>query len=122
MSVVRGAAHDCSVDLKLKQTWANLTLQNSWVAYGGSNQTPQYCLVGGGLVMLRGSCKNGTATDGTTLTTLPEGFRPPASLGFTVWNDNVQCNLSILANGQVKIYFAAGNGLVIFDGVLFSTE
>jgi hypothetical protein len=119
--VVQGAAHDCSVALTLRQGWVAATLLNSWVAYGGANQAPQYTLVGG-LVMLRGSMKNGTYSDGTTLLTLPEGYRPPAAIGFIVWNDVAQCNISVSAAGSVKIYDASGNGIVTLDGILFSTE
>lgn len=55
----------------------DLTLLNSWVVGAGSPApTPQARRTENGLVVLSGSMRNGTATNGTQLFTLPAGYRP----------------------------------------------
>jgi hypothetical protein len=54
-------------------TWTNLTLQNGAVQYSTS-YTPGYTKIGS-VVYIRGAVK-GVAAVGTTIATLPVGFRP----------------------------------------------
>lgn len=58
--------------------WTGLTYTNSggttWTDYGGVYQPGQYRIVGD-MVYLRGLCKR-TAGAGTTIATLPAGYRP----------------------------------------------
>lgn len=61
--------------------WQNVSFQNSWVNYAGSYQLCQYRKLGD-MVQLRGMAKLGTV--GTTIFTLPSGYRPPAYLIFAV--------------------------------------
>ena len=59
--------------------WVALpTLQASW-ANKASFQAGQYRRNVGGRVELRGTLTEGTKTTGTTITTLPAGFRPAAA-------------------------------------------
>jgi hypothetical protein len=52
--------------------WQALTLQNSWIPYGGpSNASPQYQLDNFGRVFCRGLIRGGTVTDGTVISTIP---------------------------------------------------
>ena len=53
-----------------------LSLQNSWVSYGGSLGIPTAQRTADGFVALSGVMKNGTVTTGTTLFTLPVGYAP----------------------------------------------
>ncbi len=56
--------------------WTNLTLLNGWVA--DPNSVPMYRKVGD-MVHVRGRA-DGTAVDGTTMTTMPVGYRPPQNV------------------------------------------
>lgn len=53
--------------------WVNLTMAGSWAHYGAPFPTPQ-CRKIGSLVVVKGLVRNGTP--GTTIATLPVGFRP----------------------------------------------
>ena len=59
--------------------WTGVSFQNSWADYGSPYQTAQYRKVGDE-VQLRGLIRNGT--QGTSMFTLPAGFRPPAPMLF----------------------------------------
>lgn len=54
-------------------TWANLSLQNSWVVISGRRAAYRSFL---DMVQLELQISGGTATDSTLLATLPAGFRP----------------------------------------------
>lgn len=58
-----------------------LTLQNSWVTFGGGYDTPKAVLGDDGIVTVTMTIKSGTTTQGTTITTLPTGMRPAATAG-----------------------------------------
>jgi hypothetical protein len=82
----------------LPTAWTAVTFTNSWVNYGGAFQTCQYRKVGD-TVQLRGLCKSGTA--GTSMFTLPAGFRPPASINFTAESNAVFATITITTTGTV---------------------
>jgi GH25 family lysozyme M1 (1,4-beta-N-acetylmuramidase) len=54
-------------------TWNDLSLQNGWVNFGGTDPTAKYTKIGN-VVYLKGTIKNGTL--GSLIATLPSGFRP----------------------------------------------
>jgi hypothetical protein len=100
------------------------TLQNSWVTYSASD-TPAFYKTVAGNVILSGTIKNGTTTFGTTLFTLPTGFRPPAGtlLRFGVYN----INSSVVEIGRVEIDEAGtvtiaggGNDMLALSGISFA--
>jgi hypothetical protein len=100
------------------------TLQNSWVTYSASD-TPAFYKTVAGDVILSGTIKNGTATYGTTLFTLPTGFRPPTGklLRFGVYN----INTGVVGLGRVEIDDAGGvtiagggNDLLALSGISFA--
>lgn len=59
--------------------WVNATLVNSWVT---DVEPVKYKRMANGLVIVNGAIKNGTYAQGTTLFTLPEGYRPGAKIFF----------------------------------------
>ncbi len=72
--------------------WVGLSYANSWTDFGGGYQTGQYSKDGTGRVWLRGLIKAGTLTFGTTLFTLPAGFRPAllqSVIGFIISSGGV---------------------------------
>lgn len=83
--------------------WTAPTLLNSWVNFGGVYVGAAYRKVGD-MVQLRGSIKNGTVTAGTTIYTLPVGFRPPATHVFaTLDGNNAISRFDVDASGNVAI-------------------
>jgi hypothetical protein len=62
------------------EAWVAPTFVNSWVNYGGTMATAGYTITQDVMVKLKGTVKNGTA--GSTIFTLPAGFRPDADMYF----------------------------------------
>jgi hypothetical protein len=88
----------------IPSSWAPLTLQNSWVNYGGALQTCGVCKDAGGFVHLRGMIKRTTAGfAGIAITQLPEGFRPSRESSFAVVGYNKFTRIVILADGTTYI-------------------
>lgn len=110
----------------VQPTWNALSLSNSWVNAGGSNQVAQYCIDALGFVHVRGDIKSGTSADGTTLFTLPSGFRPPASMAYAVAGafragpENVpQVNIS--SGGVATVYGLSSNSYLHIGPISFAT-
>lgn len=109
--------------------WTNVTLSSGIAAFGSGYQTPQYCLDGSGMVRLRGLLQNTSASTlaiGTVLATLPAGFRPAATRGFTVESSlpasSYQATrLEVSAAGTMYLSFYAlpPTGYVFLDGLSF---
>lgn len=91
---------------------------NSWVNFGGGFQPAQYWFDRDGVVHLAGSVKTGSA--GTSVFTLPVGYRPAA-----------QCAFAVNANGAFGLVYVNTNGTVVvntgsstitsLDGISFAT-
>jgi hypothetical protein len=95
--------------------WAAPTLLNSWVNFGQSWENARF-RKNGKVVEVQGMVMNGTATVGTTLFTLPAGFRPEARIMVaTSRYDNVHCRLDIQTNGNVDLGTAVDNTWVNID-------
>ena len=62
------------------------TLNGTWANFGGSYQTVEYWKDNAtGMVHIQGLIKNsGAPAAGSVIFTLPEGYRPPATMLFTV--------------------------------------
>ncbi len=104
-------------------------LQNSWVYYGSSRSFPLMYKDCNGVVHLQGAISTGTATAGTTLLSLPVGFRPKLLLPFTVYNvggvTNGLGNVFVYGTGagagEVTIQ-NGGNTLLSLDGISFLAD
>jgi lysophospholipase L1-like esterase len=84
-----------------------MTLANSWVAFGGGFDSPQYILGENGIVTCTGAIKNGTTTAGTTIATLPAGYRPPATQGPIIVATNAgSCQMKIDTSGNIQLQTA----------------
>lgn len=105
--------------------WISPALQNLWVPYGGQFSPPGYRKDKYGRVHIRGLIKNGTTTNGTTLFTLPVGYRPeagrrgifPAETG----GSGNQARIDVLPDGTV-ICQLASNGFLSLDNISFRAE
>jgi lysophospholipase L1-like esterase len=74
-------------------------LANSWVAFAAGSDAK--AVKGGKIVCLSGVIKNGTTTNGTTLFTLPAGFRPRATYYFTCATSAGTAIISVDTGGAV---------------------
>lgn len=117
--------------------WQQLTLQNKWDTTGTNASFRQglwWMPLPDGTVRLSGSIANGTTAGGTTLATLPAGFRPISAVRFmglaylnnlvngSPWATGVYL---VNGNGDIQVQFlpalGSGNGtFVSFDGTSFS--
>jgi hypothetical protein len=102
-----------NIAARMPSAWIDVSFQNSWVDYGGVEQTIQYRKVGD-MTHIRGTAKDGTLS--ATAFTLPIGYRPPALLDFEVQSGTVEVN----AAGEVKL-FGASNTQYRCGYIQFST-
>lgn len=101
--------------------WTSLTLQNSWVAYGGIYASPQYTKGADGLVSLKGFIKNGTTTAGTIIATLPAGYRPIGKVLAEAYCDSFYARIDVDTTGNITIYNGT-NGWLSLDGLTFYAD
>ncbi len=100
------------------EPWNTPTLENGWVSFGGSAETPGYRKEPLRLVRLKDSVKNGTVGTATPIFTLPVGYRPPGNCYFAIASTSPTI-AAVLADGQVAVYSSASNAHVALDGVVF---
>jgi hypothetical protein len=106
--------------------WTNLTLQNSWVDYGGADTSvPGYYKDAIGRVHLRGSVKSGNLA--LAIATLPAGYRPAGYVDIPVVSASsvgpvvmVPCLIIISpVDGTIGTAGTGDNFWVALDGVSF---
>jgi len=105
---------------RLGTAWSGLSFGSGWTDYGGDYQAGQYKKVGD-MVFLRGLVKRTSGT-GTTIATLPAGYRPPARCLYGVHTSALSGadRVDVLASGE--IYLSSGSvDYVQLDGLCFST-
>lgn len=93
------------------------SFSGSWVNYGAPYQDVSYRKDPFGFVHLQGAAKSGTA--GTSIFTLPAGYRPAADLEFPISNSTGASSLLVTASGTVVPVAAAGNSLISLSGISF---
>lgn len=102
--------------------WTAATLQNSWTIYTG-RRTPRYRKIGDE-VFVEGEVDGGTITAGTTVFTLPSGYRPPQAFVVPIASAGVASGQSarfyVLTTGAVTIYGVTSNADIAFN-FCFST-
>jgi hypothetical protein len=109
--------------LKQQENWIAPTLQNSWINWGSGLEDAGYMKDRFGFVHLKGVIKSGVITSGTTIFTLPEGYRPGAINLFIVASRDGSSNeimgrINIADTGVVSIY-AGGNAHLQLSGITF---
>lgn len=104
-------------------SWTNLSLVNSWVWYGSIFSTPQYTKSpSDNMVSLKGLIGSGSTSAGSTITTLPVGFRPKERILFTTVAADAYCRIDIQPNGIVTNQSGCSNVWLSLDGVTFLAE
>jgi hypothetical protein len=87
--------------------WITPTLVNSWLNYGFGFRTARYRKIGD-ITYIEGLVKLGAT--GTTIFTLPEGFRPPENMLWAgITDPNVFARLDVMSDGRVIVYFTGTN-------------
>jgi hypothetical protein len=103
--------------------WTDLTLVNSWTWINLTNHaTAQYKKSADGIVTLKGLVKKATNDDGTTIATLPPGYRPKEQLltSCVAWGG--YCRIDIMPDGRIIDNASANNGWVSLDNVSFLAD
>lgn len=99
----------------------NPAFQNSWVNFGDPHDTAAYYKDNWGIVHLKGVVKDGTATAGTVIFTLPEEYRPYKTLVFVAISNSAIAEINVQNDGDVTIQVGANNDLSL-DGIQFRAE
>ena len=124
-TITSGNITDKRANLQYGDTgWTVASLSNSWVSFDGGtvNDNPSYRRVNG-VTHLKGCMKNGTT--GTTVFTLPVGYRPLLKRSFAVPSNTGLAVVSVLGAGvfQLTSYQTGGsNASVFMDGICFPAE
>ena len=87
------------------------SFQNSWVAFGTSDDIPGFYKDAWGIVHLTGTLKSGTVN--TTMFTLPAGYRPQRALIFPVVNNGVFGAVTVAAVTGAVTQIAGGSNVYI---------
>lgn len=103
-------------------TWTSLTLQNSWVWFGGNPATPAVTKGSDGIVMLKGLIKSGTIANGTLIANLPAGFRPQQEIVANGVSNNIFGRFDIWPNGNIVSVSVNNNAWLTLDGISFPAE
>jgi hypothetical protein len=101
--------------------WITPTLLNSWVAYGSAWSTPAYRKIGN-VVYIKGLIKGGTITTGTTLFTLPVGYRPLQDMHIRTVSAGLFAYIQIYANGDVKTAGTTSATYLSIDAISFPAD
>lgn len=120
----RGGATLSSLGLRIPSSgplvWTNATLLNAWVAFNAATyHTAGYTKTPDGLVQLRGLIKDGTASAGTTLFTLPVGYRPSKILTFAIQAGAAIEVIDIQPDGDVVLATASSSTDLTLSNIIF---
>jgi hypothetical protein len=64
------------IDIMSTDPWHGMTLANGWTVGSAGSQPPSYRFMAPNIVHITGTLNAGTLTNGTTIATLPLGYRP----------------------------------------------
>jgi hypothetical protein len=102
--------------------WTEVTPSNGWSHYSVPFATPAYTKTTDGVVVLKGLIKSGSTSSGTTIMTLPEGYRPQYRLIFIVGsysggNSGIG-RIDVLPSGSVS-FIGGTNNWISLDPIRF---
>jgi hypothetical protein len=102
------------------EEWIAVSFGTGWSDYGSAWQTAAYCKDAAGFVHVRGLVQR-TSGSGTTILTLPAGYRPAAQKIFAVYGDAGAGRIDVRTDGVV-LYTAGGTGFLSLEGITFDTR
>ena len=91
--------------------------ENSWVNYGSGFESAGFYKDPFGRVHLKGLVKTGTV--GVAMFTLPSGYRPSATVLFSVHSNGAEGRVDINSSGAVIAVSPSNNAYVSLDGISF---
>jgi len=100
-------------------SWISASYQNGWATYGGDYSHARYCKDEGGIVRLDGLVTGGSV--GSTIFTLPVGYRPQYRIILAVVNGNSAARVDIRTAGLVTLNVGV-DSWVSLAGLSFSTR
>jgi hypothetical protein len=101
------------------EAWVAPTLLGTWVNFGGTLGTVAYRRDANGIVHLKGVAKSGTI--GTSIFTLPSGFRPQLDTRFPVVSNSLFGACSISSGGDV-VASVGSNTSFSLDSIHFRAD
>jgi hypothetical protein len=101
-------------------SWTAATLENSWVNFGSGYTEAAYYKDTHGFVHVRGTIKDGTTTDGTTILTLPTGYRPTQHGNYLARNNTNVGLVVVNAGGTVTVGGLTSATELSLNGIYFS--
>ena len=105
------------------EDWNAPALLNSWVNYNAATHQPAgYYRDPLGVVHVRGTIKDGTATAGTVLFQLPIGYRPTKFVFLPIVHNGAWGFVYVTASGNVTLGMGVTNTYVTLDGLYFRAE
>jgi hypothetical protein len=101
--------------------WYTPTLLNGWVNYSSTYAPARYRKING-MVEIQGLIKDGTATSGTDLFTLPVGFRPQYQHIFTTMSNSAIARVDVKTDGTIDILNGGSSNWISLSGIMFKAE
>ncbi|HEU5121941.1 MAG TPA: fibronectin type III domain-containing protein [Candidatus Saccharimonadales bacterium] len=105
--------------------WLTCDLQAGWRDYENGYARAAFTKTTAEVAILKGLIRFGTATSGTTICTLPEGYRPDKRIPFITSSLNGSVSgtgrIDIWPTGEVK-FISGSNGWISLDGIRFVTS
>lgn len=118
LPVILDSTGRLSTTLIPQPAWTNLTYNTGWADYGSGFQGGQYRKIGD-LIYFRGLCKRTSGAE-TTITTLPDLHRPPATLLFDVQSNAALGRVDISTTGVLALTTGSGTWVNLSDIPPFS--
>jgi LytTr DNA-binding domain len=106
-----------------QEAFTNLSLQNSWVHFGGL-AVPAFYKDKEGRVHLKGGLAPGTTGTNTLIAVLPVGYRPSETVVFRIYNfGSTDSSIIINSAGEIRQYTGTITfNLATFDGISFRVD
>lgn len=107
------------VDWRAIGSPGEVPFENSWTNYG-TYADAAFSRDALGIVRLRGLVTGGSL--GTTIFTLPEGYRPPLAEIFAVSSNNSIGRVDVGVSGVVRLVYVGSPTYVSLSGISFAVE
>jgi parallel beta-helix repeat protein len=118
-----GTIIKCIGNVGFKLPATALSLQNGWAVYDAGWRAPEFRIDDTGTITLEGVIKNGTTSPGTTIATLPAGFRPSKVVGpFVTYSDSSIAAFFIMPNGAIVAQNTLSASRTSLHGIAFSVH
>lgn len=102
--------------------WQPLTLQNGWVVFDSGHTQPRYRKGSDGIVTVKGLIKNGNVNWGTTIATLPPGYRPKERICMIGVAGGSHSRIDILPSGELMIAGYTNSTWTSLDNISFMAD